>query len=174
MLKNQTNERSKPNERKKDQLWKFHEKTGGGSTKIFDKPTDLWAESMKYFRWCDSNPLKEQKILASGKKVNGNKLRPYTIKGLCLFLNIGERTWNRYQKREEFAEMCEKIADIIFTQKFEGAAAGFFSANIIARDLGLKDASDVTTNGKELKDAFAASVARAKQRMNKESGNDSN
>jgi hypothetical protein len=40
----------------------------------------------------------------------------------------------------------------MYTQKFTGAAAGFLNPNIIARDLGLRDAidSDVTTGGEAL------------------------
>jgi hypothetical protein len=43
--------------------------------------------------------------------------------------------------------------DIIYTQKFTGAAAGFLNPNIIARDLGLKEHTDTTQRiGKELED----------------------
>jgi len=33
----------------------------------------------------------------------------------------------------------------IYCQKFEGAAVGFFKANIIARDLGLKEAKEISS-----------------------------
>ena len=43
--------------------------------------------------------------------------------------------------------VIEKIESIIRSQKFEGAAADLLNANIIARDLGLKDSSETTHNG---------------------------
>ena len=38
----------------------------------------------------------------------------------------------------------------MFEQKFAGAAVGLFNANIIARDLGLADKQDITTNGESI------------------------
>jgi hypothetical protein len=43
------------------------------------------------------------------------------------------------------------IEDIIYNQKFEGAAAGLLKENIIARELGLKDQSDITSGGEKIK-----------------------
>ena len=48
--------------------------------------------------------------------------------------------------------VIDDIEKIIYRQKFEGAAAGLLNANIIARDLGLRDKQDVdhTSNGESL------------------------
>jgi hypothetical protein len=40
---------------------------------------------------------------------------------------------------KDFMPIITRIKEIIYNQKFSGAAAGFFNANIIARDLGLSD-----------------------------------
>jgi hypothetical protein len=50
----------------------------------------------------------------------------------------------------------------MFTQKFEGATVGAFNANIIARDLGLKDQTDVTTNGNDISQNTIFEVTRRK------------
>jgi hypothetical protein len=68
------------------------------------------------------------------------KMRAMTIAGLCLHIGVTHETWCQYRKRdEEFSEVTAMIDSIIRTQKFEGAAADLFNANIISRDLGLVD-----------------------------------
>ena len=56
-----------------------------------------------------------------------------------MFLRISQETLREYRKRPEFSGVIRAIDESIKNQKFEGAAAGFFNSNIIARDLGLKD-----------------------------------
>jgi len=75
--------------------------------------------------------------------------RPYTLTGLCLWLSVNEKFWRelREAKREddnEFSPVITRVEQIIYTNKFEGAAVGFFNANIIARDLGLADKRDIS------------------------------
>ncbi len=43
-----------------------------------------------------------------------------------------------------------RIKETIFTQKFEGASADLLNANIIARDLGLADKKDITSDGDKI------------------------
>ena len=59
------------------------------------------------------------------------------------YLRISHETLREYRKRREFSGVVRAIDESIKNQKFDGAAAGFFNANIIARDLGLKDKSEV-------------------------------
>ena len=40
---------------------------------------------------------------------------------------------------KDFSLIVTHIEETIYRQKFEGAACGFYNANIIARDLGLQD-----------------------------------
>ncbi len=69
-----------------------------------------------------------------------------------LFRSASREWWNKFKNANhpDFLQVVSRIDEIIYTQKFEGAAVGAFNANIISRDLGLRDGSDVTTNGKEL------------------------
>ena len=46
-----------------------------------------------------------------------------------------------------FELLTSKIENVIKSQKFAGAAADLLNANIIARDLGLKDASSTEHTG---------------------------
>jgi hypothetical protein len=71
-------------------------------------------------------------------------MRAMTIEGLCIFLDIEQRTWLNYTKREDFIPVTSRACEIIRTQKFAGAAADLLNANIIARDLGLADKNELT------------------------------
>lgn len=123
-----------------NQFWKQRSKHG--RDKLFDSPETIWDSATEYFEWCDDNPLTEQKAFGTGLKMNVSLMRAYTLKGLLLFLDIDENTWQRYRKEEaykDFWAVISKIDNVIYTQKFEGAAAGLLNQNIIARDLGLVD-----------------------------------
>jgi hypothetical protein len=68
--------------------------------------------------------------------------RPYTLKGFCLYCGACEAWFKEFKRRDlsnDFIAVIHKIEDIIYNQKFEGAAIGIFNSNIIARDLGLTD-----------------------------------
>jgi len=131
---------------KGNQFWKVRSKHG--RDKIFSDCDILWSASCEYFEWCEENPLIEQKIFhASGviTKDEVTKMRAMTIAGLCVFLDIGTSTWHEYKKKEDFSEVITRIEDIIYNQKFMGAAADMLNANIIARDLGLSDKTENET-----------------------------
>lgn len=70
-------------------------------------------------------------------------MRAMTLSGLCLFLDIHEDTWRLYRAKEDFIEVTTRAEKVIYDQKFSGAAADLLNANIIARDLGLKDRQEV-------------------------------
>lgn len=133
---------------KGNQFWKM--KSSFGRKPIFANPENMLAAAFEYFQWCDDNPLIEQKLCQElGEYVLKDlpRKRPYTLGALRLFLDLGLQTWYEYKKRNEFIEVTETIDDCIREQKFAGAAAGFFNANIIARDLGLKDSTEVEHKG---------------------------
>lgn len=53
---------------------------------------------------------------------------------------------NREGRYEDFVGVIRAINNIMFANKFEGAAVGAFKENIIARELGLSDKKDVEAN----------------------------
>lgn len=114
----------------------------------FDNPDDLWAACVEYFEWVADNPLYEDKI-TSFQGVNKHepiaKMRAMTIQGLCLFLDIDETTWRDWvARRSDLSPIISRAEAVIRQQKFSGAAADLLNANIIARDLGLADKSELT------------------------------
>lgn len=128
-----------------NQFWKA--RSSHGRKPIFPDPENLWDAACQYFDWVDANPLYEDKLvtfqgMASHEPVA--KMRAMTISGLCIFLGISQQAWSEYRLRDGFGEVTREIEDIIRDQKFTGAAADLLNANIIARDLGLADKSELT------------------------------
>lgn len=128
---------------KGNEFWKARS-THGRNPK-FDDPEKLLDACLEYFEWVEANPLKEEKIFQyQGEITRGDisKMRAMTISGLCIFLDICENTWASYRDRDDdYMRVTSKVESIIKAQKFSGAAADLLNANIIARDLGLKDES---------------------------------
>ena len=74
------------------------------------------------------------------------KMRPYTLRGLCLYLDVNRVYLNKFESEraregtataKDFCNIITRIRDVIYNQKFCGAAAGLFDPKIIALDLGL-------------------------------------
>lgn len=132
-------------------FWKQRSKHG--REKIFESPELLWEAASEYFQWCEDNPLQEQDWVGKdGDEVAKNLLRPFTLSGLCVFLDCDEQTLKNYGSKEEYKDffgVYTRVTQIIRTQKFEGAAVGLFNANIIARDLGLSDKQSNEVTGKD-------------------------
>jgi hypothetical protein len=120
-----------------------------GRKPIFATPDDLWSACVEYFEWNADNPLYEAQAFAYQGCVtieNLPKLRAMTLDGLQLFLDISHQTWADYRAREDFIEVVSRAERVIRDQKFSGASAGLLNANIIARDLGLKDSTSTELN----------------------------
>ena len=66
-------------------------------------------------------------------------MRAMTISGLCLFLDIDRSTWTAWKTDNDFSSIVARVEEVIYSQKFAGAAADLLNSNIIARDLGLTD-----------------------------------
>lgn len=120
-----------------------------GRKPIFSSPEQLWEACCQYFEWNEANPLWEIKsYMYQGAPVQDQvpKMRAMTKEGLCGFLDISMPCWRDYCAKEDFSLVTTRAEEIIRRQKFEGAAAEFLNANIIARDLGLKDSNTTDLN----------------------------
>lgn len=131
-----------------NQFWKARSSHGRKPT--FASPDDLWDACCEYFEWVEESPLWEMKAFSYQGQVTQEpvaKMRAMTIAGLCIFLDISETCWASYRGKEDFHGVVSRVEQIIYTQKFSGAAADLLNPNIIARDLGLKDASKQEVTG---------------------------
>jgi hypothetical protein len=133
---------------KGNQYWKLAKKALG-KPRAYPTPESLWEKALEYFQWAEENPLYEVKLVvwqgvATQEEIP--KVRAFTLSGLRLFLGIGAETYQGYRNRQEYAVVISMIEETIRTQKFEHAAADLLNPNIIARDLGLKDGIDHSSN----------------------------
>ena len=139
-----------------NQFWKLRSKHG--RDKIFATPEIMLQAAYEYFDWCEKHPLIEIDFRGSNPPVQVKlpKMRAMTMWGLCSFLHVNTVYFNQfentlkekpYELNLDFTKVIGHIRECITTQKFEGAAAGFLNANIIARDLGLKDQSGIDHSG---------------------------
>lgn len=114
---------------------------------MFSDPAILWESCLEYFQWVEDNPLFEDKVgFSEGCAVHTPvaKVRAMTIAGLCTFLGIHKQTYYNWKKdRADLAGVLTQAEQIIWSQKFGAAAAGLLNANIISRELGLAEKTDV-------------------------------
>ena len=141
-----------------------------GRDKLFASSDALWEACCEYFEWVEANPLYEMKPFAYQGEVIQEavpKMRAMTINGLCIFLDVEHETWRNWRDDKDFFGVITRAEQIIYEQKFTGAAADLLNPNIIARDLGLADkkdhqSSDGSMSPKtaiELSDAQLAAIA---------------
>lgn len=128
---------------KNNQFWKLRSKHG--RDKLFVSASLLWEAACEYFEWCDNNPwTKKDWVGKDADEVTRETQRPYTLTGLCLYLDCNSAYFRTFKHQlpegeEDFNTIITRIEEVIYTNKYEGAAVGAFNANIIARDLGLVD-----------------------------------
>jgi hypothetical protein len=125
-------------------------KRKGGCIPEFQSSEELWNAACEYFEWATENPLIEQKPMSiAGGLVMAEieKMRVFTFSALCLHLDCSYTSYKRWRTEDRFAEACERIDAVIYTQKFEGAAAGLFNSNLIMSDLGLANKQQLEHSG---------------------------
>lgn len=132
-------------------------------------PESLQQAGLEYFKWVNENPLYEWKAFANGDTCRMPKMRAMTERAFCLWAGIDENTFQRYKKSEgyeDFWAVATAIASVIYQQKFEGAAAEFLNPGLIARELGIKDRTDITSDDKQIPVGGATVVIKAPEGMN--------
>lgn len=133
---------------KGNQYWRFAENIG--RPKDY-QPDILWLKAQEYFDWCIETPWHKNEAIKGGDNagmiIQIPTAKPFTLKGFCLFASIDFKTFENYSANKDFVHITTRIREICFTQKFEGAAVGAFNANLIARDLGLSDKSELNVEG---------------------------
>lgn len=136
-----------------NRFWELRSKHG--RKKLFEKPSLLWEAACEYFEWCHENPLIEMDWVGKdADAVERPKLRVFTLHGLCLYLDCSTSYFRAFKSTckasdKDFLTVIEKLEEIIYNQQFTGAASAFFNANIIARNLGLRDKVDSEITGKD-------------------------
>ena len=153
-----------------NQWWKLRAKHG--REKIFANPDLLWESACEYFEATEKRKwVKKDWVGKDAEMVYREADTPFTITGLCIFLGIDLITWRNYKTNEnykDFFNIITHIEQIIYTQKFEGAVNGTFKENIIARELGLGEKSDVTSNGETISQQKTLEIIVTKMNTNQD------
>lgn len=123
-----------------------------GKPRHIESPEQLWEFFLMYKQWILDNPIqKEDYVGKDGNKVYRELERPMTWERFDSLLfekgiiqSVRDYRYNRDNRYEDYVPIIVRIDQIIRTSKFEGASAGIFNSNIIARDLGLADKTEST------------------------------
>ena len=123
-------------------------RSSAGPKPKFETAEALWAACVEYFEWVEDNPLWEDKLVTFQGAATHEpvaRMRAMTLTGLCLFIDVTIETWTQWRRsRADLSEVLTRAEAIMRDQKFSGAAADLLNPNIIARDLGLADKSEVS------------------------------
>lgn len=129
----------------------WEQRATSGRDKTFSSPEELWKSACEYFKYTDSRKWYKTEFKGSDViEVRVPTDTPYTKQSLCIFLDITMDTWRNYGSKEgyeDFFAIVERINQIIYNQKFEGATVGAYNSSIIARDLGLTDKREIDNKG---------------------------
>lgn len=137
-----------------------------GRDMLFGSPTLLDEAAGEYFEDIVKNPI--YSVDFKGKdatRVMVPHIEPFTINGMCLFFKCSNSWWRNFKANQkkiknneeakeesrelarDFLAVIHAIEQIITRQKFSGAVCGMYNANIIAREMGLIDKTDLTSKG---------------------------
>jgi hypothetical protein len=129
---------------------KGHQRYGNPVKNRKYTPEQIWEKACEYFQWCEDHPFHkvEQRkasvtvdnAVISSQLIEISKPRPFTMEGLCKYLNINKQTFENYTKAkgyETYFDVCSRVKEIVYEQQFCGAAIGVFNPQIVARKLGM-------------------------------------
>ncbi len=116
------------------------------SSPPYTNPDILWNAAREYFTWNEEHPLWESKIVSYmgvASVVPVRKMRAMTHNALCIFLDITPETWESYKLNPDLIPVVNRVENVIHDQKLQGGAADLLNANLVIRDLKLKDHQQV-------------------------------
>jgi len=125
-------------------------------------PESLWTYFVQYQKYAKENPkLRHDFVGKDAKEVYRELEIPLTMDGFEIFMwnqgingDISDYLINKNAAYGEFSTILARIRKIIYDDKLIGAAAGIFNQSIIARDLGLKEQTDLTSGGEKINQVF--------------------
>lgn len=135
-----------------NQFWM--QRTKHGQDRLFSDHELFWDECVRYFSWCEQNPLYEEDFRGKdADRVEIRKMRAFTWTGLEVFLDCDLRRYraavsdenniHHLDLSQDFVRVLSRVNKIMYTQQYEGAAAGLLNSNLAARYLSLSDKSEI-------------------------------
>jgi len=125
-----------------------------GKPRNISSPEELYKLFEDYQKDCKSRIRRIPKATVKGV-VYEDHIPPLTIDGFKTYCNKINQDINRYwynleNNFQDYVTIVTRIKEEIRNDQIEGAIVGQYNNNIVARLNGLKENSDVTTNGKEI------------------------
>lgn len=109
-----------------------NEKNKGGRPKKYSEVEQLQKKINEYFKMCDE------------------KEKPYTITGLCLYLDIDRSTLLRYEEKEEYCNTIKRAKNRIENYVEENSLKGLLNPTVsifnLKNNFGWKDKQEIETN----------------------------
>lgn len=135
---------------KGNQFWKLRSRHGRKA--LFETPELLWQAACEYFEWCNNNPI--ETVVRTTSSTGSSDVvktheRPFTKQGLFFYIQCSEDWLRNFRKNcsVDFLRVIEAIEQTIVNQQVEHAMVGVFNSNLVARLNGIKEQTDLTTNG---------------------------
>lgn len=123
-----------------------------GKPKTWETPEDLQRDIDAYFKECDSHT--KPFITKQGLEIQVSSPLPYTIEGLCEYLDCDRKTLINYENREgyeEFFHTIKKAKNKIQRDKVEKGLMGESNSAVTIFDLknnhGYKDKQEQELSG---------------------------
>lgn len=140
-------------------------KNKGGRPPKFKKPQELWDAAVEYFKWADANPIEVSTKVAKGtkkkgkaketndKKASTSSKTPYSLHSFQAHAGIAD--WCAFKQSQcyqsdGFLVVIRAIENVIAGKQIDGAIAGVYQANIVARLNGIADKKDITSDGERI------------------------
>lgn len=129
----------------------------GGRPKAFNSVEEMQEKINKYFKYCDS----KSEILPDGRY----KYKPYTISGLCVYLDVSRDTLCEYEKLDEYSDTIKKAKKKIENWLEENSLAGLTNPTVsifnLKNNFGWKDRTEIEQTNITL----AEKIKQAKERQ---------
>lgn len=119
--------------------------SNGGVT-VSNSPETLWNAAVKYFKWCEENPIETKGQVNVGKKageqITSETTRPYSIKGFCLHAGLLEEyirdIYDSKDSTSDYYAVMSRIMYVIDTQNIEYATVGLFNSVFVTKMMNLE------------------------------------
>lgn len=132
-------------------------RSSDGRKKNFSSPDEFWEAFVEYVDHVQGNPLLRNDAIKSGehtgKIIQIPTQRPLTRTGFSSYIGMtwqGVENYGKLEAYKDFFDVYTRAMQIIDTNQIEGAVAGMYNANIVARMQGIKEHTDVTTQGEKI------------------------
>lgn len=127
-----------------------------GRDRIFESADNLLQKINEYFEEVEERTIDKPEMLKSGDLAGTQvtlRVDDFPTKEeLATFLGFAK--WESLKNYKEygldFLEVITWAETVMYNWKFKMTSIGVLNANIIARDLGLADKQDLTTNGESI------------------------